>query len=121
MPAVVTDLAPVLVAGGVSPQEVKDGVLSPPAKSAAQAPPIQAKRFREAMRLLVAQPELTDREVAKKVTSIPADVVATLRKEVAAIKANPDVQVAAAVAEPEPDPKPIGEGPPGSGEEPIGP
>lgn len=100
MTKTIAELAPTLVAGGLSETEIKDAAQAEPVvKPPAQDAIIQPKRYREAMALLLARPELTDAQIVmgypdehgkhvEGVASMRADVVAKLRAELAAVKAD---------------------------------
>ncbi|MFA4971424.1 MAG: hypothetical protein WC683_02340 [bacterium] len=89
MAKTIAELAPTLVAGGLSETEIKDAAHAEPVvKPPAQDAPIQPKRYREAMALLLAEPGISDADVVKRVASMRLDVVAKLRGEVAAVKAD---------------------------------
>lgn len=85
--ATIAQLAPTLVAAGLSIKELKAN-LRPHNSPAAPAPhPISKKRYEQAMKMLIKHPELSDATIAKNVTTITPSIVASLRAEVEAVQA----------------------------------
>lgn len=94
----IAELAPTAIAAGLTEDEVK-AASKPVVKPAEVAilPPIQPKRYREALAILQLEPGLSDVIVAGRVASMRPEVVAELRKELAAVKASPTAKTTAEV------------------------
>jgi hypothetical protein len=84
----IEELAPTLVAAGVSADEVKHELRPKKEKPKPEyvPPPIKPLRYRQALALLASHPEMTNLEIALKVTTITEEIVAKLRKEVTDVK-----------------------------------
>ena len=93
MAKTVAELAPLLSDNGISEEEIKVHAHAPAKdKPVGQHAIIQPKRYREAMALIVGFPDLTDEKVASQVASMRPEVVAQMRAELAAVKADPEAK-----------------------------
>ncbi len=102
--ATIAQLAPTLIAVGLSATELKKELRPHNPPPAVLDPVIPVKRYRQAYLLLVKHPELTNEQIAAKVTTITPAIVATIRAEVEAViaklntldpideNANPDLE-----------------------------
>lgn len=93
----IAQLAPTISAA-MDEAEVREKAVTPaPVAAPGVVPPPQPKRIREAFELLRKHPELTDAEISAKVASMQVPIVATLRAELAAIKAAPATKTTAEI------------------------
>jgi hypothetical protein len=104
----IAQLAPTLIAAGLSAAELKKELRPHNAPAAILDPAIPPKRYRQAYLLLAKHPEMTNEQIAAKVTTITSAIVATIRAEVEAVIAklntldpidentNPDLEVKSA-------------------------
>ena len=96
----IADLAPTMLAGGISEDEIAE-TLAPVEKDPVVAvdPMPQPKRYKEAFKLLVEHPELSDREISNRVASMRQDIVSSMRAELQALQAAPETKTTAKLAQ----------------------
>jgi type I site-specific restriction endonuclease len=83
--ATIAQLAPTLIAVGLSAAELKKELRPHNAPPAILDPVIPIKRYKQAYLLLAKHPEMTNEQIAAKVTTITPAIVATIRAEVEAV------------------------------------
>lgn len=80
----ITELAPTLIDAGLSVEELRHE-LRPKTKIKTSKTPIAKKRYVQAVKLLKESPELSDYEIAVRVTCFTIQQIAEIRKEVVAV------------------------------------